>query len=108
VTETARQGAGQERLEMSQTSSSPGTESFNSSLRSLNHCRCPESKVFPQQAAQTATMSAAHAAGATSLTQGSENFGYSAVRLRRIRRLQFGIIDPAELVRYVPLLSAVD
>jgi hypothetical protein len=100
VTETARQGAGQERLEMSQTSSSPGTESFNSSLRSLNHCRCPESKVFPQQAA--------HAAGATSLTQGSENFGYSAVRLRRIRRLQFGIIDPAELVRYVPLLSAVD
>jgi hypothetical protein len=45
-------------------------------------------------------MSAAQAAGATSLTQQSENFGYSAVRLRRIKRLQFGIVDPAELVRF--------
>ena len=40
----------------------------------------------------------AHQAGATSLTQQSENFGYSAVRLRRIAKLQFGIINPAELV----------
>jgi len=41
----------------------------------------------------------AHQAGATTLTQQSENFGYSAVRLRRIAKLQFGIINPAELVR---------
>jgi hypothetical protein len=38
------------------------------------------------------------AGGATSLTQSSENFGYSRVRLRRIQRLQFGIINPHELV----------
>lgn len=41
----------------------------------------------------------AHQAGATTLTQQSENFGYSAVRLRRIAKLQFGIINPVELVR---------
>jgi hypothetical protein len=41
----------------------------------------------------------AHQAGATSLTQSSENFGYSAVRLRRIAKLQFGIVNPNELVR---------
>lgn len=40
----------------------------------------------------------AHQAGATTLTQQSENFGYSAVRLRRIVKLQFGIVNPAELV----------
>lgn len=39
--------------------------------------------------------------GATSLTQQSENFGYSAVRLRRIVKLQFGIVNPNELVCYV-------
>jgi hypothetical protein len=44
-------------------------------------------------------MSAANKAGATSLTQNSENFGYSRVRLRRIAKLQFGIINPNELVR---------
>ena len=43
----------------------------------------------------------ARQAGATTLTQQSENFGYSAVRLRRIAKLQFGIINPAELVCYV-------
>jgi len=42
---------------------------------------------------------AARSAGATTLTQQSENFGYSAMRLRRIAKLQFGIINPAELVR---------
>ncbi|GKZ01276.1 hypothetical protein MPSEU_001078600 [Mayamaea pseudoterrestris] len=42
----------------------------------------------------------AAAAGATSLTQASENFGYSRVRLRRIQRMQFGIINPHELRQY--------
>lgn len=41
----------------------------------------------------------ARQAGATNLTQGSENFGYSAVRLRRIVKLQFGIVNPNEMVR---------
>jgi hypothetical protein len=36
---------------------------------------------------------------ATQLTQASENFGYSRVRLRRIVKLQFGIVNPSELVR---------
>ena len=45
------------------------------------------------------TMSA-RAAGATNLTQGSENFGYSAVRLRRIVKLQFGIVNPQEMVSF--------
>ena len=40
----------------------------------------------------------ARQAGATTLTQASENFGYSAVRLRRIQQLQFGIVNPQELV----------
>jgi hypothetical protein len=36
---------------------------------------------------------------ATQLTQSSENFGYSRVRLRRIAKLQFGVVNPNELVR---------
>ena len=40
----------------------------------------------------------ARQAGATSLTQQSENFGYSRVRLRRIAKMQFGIVNPNELV----------
>lgn len=48
-------------------------------------------------------MSGARQAGATNLTQGSENFGYSAVRLRRIVKLQFGIVNPIEMVRYLLL-----
>ena len=40
----------------------------------------------------------ARQAGATTLTQQSENFGYSRVRLRRIAKLQFGIVNPDELV----------
>jgi hypothetical protein len=40
----------------------------------------------------------ARAAGATTLTQASENFGYSRMRLRRIAKLQFGIVNPVELV----------
>jgi hypothetical protein len=39
--------------------------------------------------------------GAMSLTQSSENFNYSRVRLRRIQRMQFGIINPHELVSRV-------
>jgi hypothetical protein len=51
----------------------------------------------------------ARQAGATTLTQQSENFGYSAVRLRRIVRLQFGVVNPAELVRlYRFLLGMVN
>lgn len=49
---------------------------------------------------------AARQAGATTLTQGSENFGYSAQRLRRIAKLQFGIINPNELVRRRRLLMS--
>lgn len=41
----------------------------------------------------------ARAVGATTLTQQSENFGYSAVRLRRIVKIQFGIVNPTDLVR---------
>jgi hypothetical protein len=37
--------------------------------------------------------------GATSLGMSSENFGYSAVRLRRVKKLQFGVVNPDELVR---------
>lgn len=43
-------------------------------------------------------MSAARQAGATSLGMQSENFGYSSVRLRRIKKLQFGVVNPNELV----------
>ena len=35
------------------------------------------------------------------LSQASENFGYSRVRLRRIVKLQFGIVNPHELVSYL-------
>ncbi len=41
----------------------------------------------------------AQQAGATSLGMQSENFGYSRVRLRRIKKLQFGVVNPNELVR---------
>ena len=39
-------------------------------------------------------------AGAVSLNQGSTNFGHSSARLRRIKKLQFGIINPEELKQY--------
>lgn len=39
-----------------------------------------------------------NAGGAASLGMASENFGYSHVRLRRVKKLQFGIINPHELV----------
>jgi len=39
-------------------------------------------------------------AGAISLNQGSTNFGRSSARLRRIKKLQFGIINPEELKQY--------
>jgi hypothetical protein len=37
-------------------------------------------------------------AGASSLGMASENFGFSNVRLRRTKKLQFGVVDPNELV----------
>ena len=37
-------------------------------------------------------------AGAASLGMASENFGYSRVRLRRVKKLQFGVLDPNQLV----------
>jgi hypothetical protein len=40
-------------------------------------------------------------AGATSFGMASENFGYSAVRLKRVKKLQFGVINPDELVSFV-------
>lgn len=40
----------------------------------------------------------ARAAGGMSLGIESENFGYSRVRLRRVKKLQFGVINPDELV----------
>eukprot|EP00536_Pseudo-nitzschia_multiseries_P015005 jgi/Psemu1/262607/estExt_Genewise1Plus.C_8030002 len=39
-------------------------------------------------------------AGAASLGMASENFGYSRVRLRRVKKLQFGVVDPNELRQY--------
>ncbi|KAL9179832.1 LOW QUALITY PROTEIN: hypothetical protein ACHAXT_007802 [Thalassiosira profunda] len=42
----------------------------------------------------------AREAGAISLSQASTNFGHSAARLRRIKKLQFGIINPEELRQY--------
>jgi hypothetical protein len=41
-------------------------------------------------------------AGAASLGMASENFGYSRVRLRRVKKLQFGVVDPNELVSKTP------
>jgi len=42
----------------------------------------------------------AREAGAISLSQVSTNFGHSSARLRRIKKLQFGIINPEELKQY--------
>jgi hypothetical protein len=39
--------------------------------------------------------------GATTLSMTSENFGHSSVRLRRVKKLQFGVTNPHELVRYL-------
>lgn len=41
-----------------------------------------------------------NAGGAASLGMSSENFGYSNVRLRRVAKLQFGIVNPHELRQY--------
>jgi hypothetical protein len=38
-------------------------------------------------------------AGAMSFGMTSENFGFSAVRLKRVKKLQFGVVNPDELVR---------
>ena len=38
--------------------------------------------------------------GAASLGMASENFGFSAVRLRRVGKLQFGVVNPDELVSF--------
>ena len=37
--------------------------------------------------------------GASSLSMVSENFGYSNLLLRRVKKLQFGVVNPHELVR---------
>jgi len=37
--------------------------------------------------------------GASALSMASENFGYSGARLRRVKKLQFGVVNPHELVR---------
>ncbi len=37
-------------------------------------------------------------AGATSFGMASENFGYSSLRLKRVKKLQFGVINPDDLV----------
>jgi DNA-directed RNA polymerase II subunit RPB1 len=39
-------------------------------------------------------------AGAMSFGMTSENFGYSAVRLKRVKKLQFGVVNPDELRQY--------
>jgi len=39
----------------------------------------------------------ARSVGATSLSMASENFGFSASRLKRVKKLQFGVINPNEL-----------
>lgn len=41
-----------------------------------------------------------NSAGATSFGMTSENFGYSSMRLKRVKKLQFGVINPDELVSY--------
>lgn len=38
--------------------------------------------------------------GASSLSMVSENFGYSNLRLRRVKKLQFGVVNPHELRQY--------
>ena len=47
-------------------------------------------------------------AGAASLGMASENFGYSRVRLRRVKKLQFGVVDPNELVSTKPHAQGFD
>jgi len=42
----------------------------------------------------------ANKTGSMSLGQASENFGFSRVRLRRIQKLQFGVVNPHELRQY--------
>lgn len=43
-------------------------------------------------------MSGRNAGGAASLGMTSENFGYSRMRMRRVKKIQFGIVNPHELV----------
>jgi hypothetical protein len=45
-------------------------------------------------------MSGARNVGAASLGMTSENFGYSRMRMRRVKKIQFGIVNPHELVRF--------
>ena len=46
------------------------------------------------------------ATGGMSLGMESENFGYSRVRLRRVKKLQFGAVNPDELVSKPPCAAA--
>lgn len=45
-------------------------------------------------------MAPSNAGGAASLGMASENFGFSQVRLRRVKKLQFGIVNPHELRQF--------
>lgn len=49
----------------------------------------------------------AQQAGATSLGMESVNYGYSRVRLRRIKKLQFGVVNPNELVSGLELFGSL-
>jgi hypothetical protein len=64
--------------------------------RQLQLCFSPSSYSHPLTVIDSTTM--ANKTGATSLGMQSENFGYSRVRLRRIKKLQFGVVNPNELV----------
>ena len=44
--------------------------------------------------------------GASTLSMASENFGHSAARLRRVKKLQFGVTNPHELVRFPLVVRA--
>jgi len=44
--------------------------------------------------------SIARAVNAASVGMQSENFGFSSARLRRVKKLQFGIVNPHELRQY--------
>jgi hypothetical protein len=84
-------------VELSTFSTAPSGRSAAASLAaSLDHFLLGVSQ--PQLLLLSLTM-APNQAGAASLGMASENFGYSRVRLRRVKKLQFGVVNPHELVR---------
>mmetsp|Transcript_8390 Transcript_8390/g.18385 ORF Transcript_8390/g.18385 Transcript_8390/m.18385 type:complete len:1171 (-) Transcript_8390:1742-5254(-) len=54
----------------------------------------------PSSAPVVAGVGSLNTSGPRSFSMSSTNFGYSHLRLKRIAKLQFGITDPAELIRY--------